>query len=246
MKKYGLVGCGIGGSLSPVLFGAAYPGVRYDLIDTDSFDRAAGVLADGYAAVNVTAPFKEEAFRFARVTDAVSRRIGAVNILVRTDDGFAGYNSDYLAVRKMLELHLPTGGGTVLVVGCGGAGRAAAVAASDCGYHTVVANRSFEKAAEFCSKAGGMSAIPLRDIPGLLGISSAVIYTLPVCIQEAVAISSRKSIVKMEASYLSPSLGGDNYVGGRQWLAWQAVTGYGIMTGEAPDSGAVWSVAGIG
>lgn len=245
MKKYGLVGCGTGGSLSPVLFGAAYPGVRYDLIDTDSFDRAVEVFSDGYDAVNVTAPFKGDAFRFARVTDAVSRRIGAVNILVRTDGGFAGYNSDYLAVRKMLERYLPSGGGTVLVVGCGGAGRAAAVAASDCGYNTVVANRSLEKAAGFCSMAGGMSAIPLRNIPDMLGISTAVIYTLPVCIPEAADIISRSAILKMEASYSSPSLGGDNYVGGRQWLVWQAVTGYGIMTGENPDAGAIWSVAGI-
>ena len=229
MRRFGLVGCGIGGSLSPVLFRAAYPDFRYDLIDTPDFDEAMRVFESGYEAVNVTAPFKEKAFRYADDTDAVSGRIGAVNILVHRDGKVRGFNSDYLAVRRMLLEAAPVEAPGVLVVGCGGAGKAAAIAAADCGFRTVVANRSAGRAEEFCRKNPGLECASIEDVPSLLSACGIVIYTLPVSVPCASLISADDRLVKIEASYTNPSLSGTRCTGGRRWLSLQAEEGYRLM-----------------
>ena len=67
MAKYGLIGDPIKGSGSPALFEAAYKGVKdgeysYDLIEGSDFEASFQRFIDEYAAVNVTAPFKERAY----------------------------------------------------------------------------------------------------------------------------------------------------------------------------------------
>ena len=63
MDRFGLIGHPIAHSLSPALFRAAYGGkYAYDLIETPDFEAAwARFLAD-YKAINVSAPFKGNAF----------------------------------------------------------------------------------------------------------------------------------------------------------------------------------------
>ena len=64
MKKYGLIGNPISTSKSPALFNAGYSGKYvYDLIEESDFDTAYGRFLDGYEGINVTAPFKEQAFQ---------------------------------------------------------------------------------------------------------------------------------------------------------------------------------------
>ena len=100
MAKYGLIGDPIKGSGSPALFEAAYKGVKggeysYDLIEGGDFEKSFQRFIDEYAAVNVTAPFKELAY--SKVLEMARRgegsisgpvvRIGATNLLVKGDDG---------------------------------------------------------------------------------------------------------------------------------------------------------------
>ena len=63
--KYGLIGYPISHSKSPELFRAAYPDtdMSYDLIEESDFSRAYRRFLQEYEAVNVTAPFKGDAFR---------------------------------------------------------------------------------------------------------------------------------------------------------------------------------------
>ncbi len=243
MKRYGLIGCGIGGSLSPAMFRVAYPGLEYDLIDTDDFEYAFKLFLDRYEAVNVTAPFKEAAFSRVSCCDGISRRIGAVNILVHRGDTVLGYNSDYLAVRRIIEssgdmIKFPT----AVVIGCGGAGKAAAAAAFDCGLDTVVANRTVERAALFCSRFAGMRPAGLGDVPGMLGGAGVVIYTLPVFSPVAALVDALDGALRIEASYTNPSLSSPGCIGGRRWLANQAMAGFPLMTGMEPQQDAVCSV----
>ena len=63
MKKYGLIGDPVKGSLSPALFKAAYGGkYPYDLVEGGDFEVSWQRFLDGYSAINVTAPFKELAY----------------------------------------------------------------------------------------------------------------------------------------------------------------------------------------
>ena len=63
MKKFALIGHPVAGSLSPVLIKAAYQGrYTYDLVDRESFADAWEVFVHQYDGINVTAPFKQDAF----------------------------------------------------------------------------------------------------------------------------------------------------------------------------------------
>ena len=128
--KFGLIGHPIAHSLSPALFGAGYDSkYPYELIQGEDFEASYQRFLDGYDGINVTAPFKELAFAKADILSDECRLIKATNLLVKTPEGVRAYNSDFLGVRLWLQevLHEPAKS-TVLIVGCGGAGKAAAAA----------------------------------------------------------------------------------------------------------------------
>ena len=210
---FGLIGYPVSHSLSPALFKAAYGG-KYDyaLIGGETFGKAWEAFASGpWKAVNVTAPYKTAAANAALVRSREVQEIGAANILVRTEDGIAAYNSDYLGVRLLLGEVAPEGG-TAAVIGLGGAGRAALAAARDCGFQV--------RAFHHDGIADGVSA-------------DVVICTLPRPVEGLDRLDCR---VLVEANYLEPCLEGHpGYVGGKRWLLAQAICGFGLMTGEEPD-----------
>lgn len=223
MDRFGLIGHHISHSRSPELFREAYGGLwEYDLIDEESFDRAWDRFISGpYRGVNVTAPFKEQALARAGFASRDAGNVGAANILLKTGRGIEAHNSDYLGIRKfILDEKIA---GKALVVGYGGAGKAAAAAAMDCGMDVTICNRDI-------SKAPGIR--PLGELKTLASDSAIVFHCLPCHIPETDGICCK---CLFEANYRSPSLqdepGIGRYVGGGTWLRLQAVTGFEILTG---------------
>lgn len=156
--KLGLIGRNIAHSQSPAIFKKAHPDWEYDLIDVDSFTKGFRIfMSEAYDAVNVTAPFKTEAFNMADSADAVCSIIGASNLLVKEGGLVKAYNTDVLGAMTCLDLVLKKhyGGSVepgslkVLNIGLGGAGKAATVAALLMGFRTSGINRSFRVTAEF-------------------------------------------------------------------------------------------------
>jgi Shikimate 5-dehydrogenase len=244
MKRYGLIGFPIGHSLSPELFRAAYPqcdGFSYDLIETPSFDEAFNIFLEQYDGVNVTAPFKEAAFARADRSDPVTGILEAANILVKDHGDVKAYNSDFWAVSRLLRFHLPAGEKPpVLVIGCGGAGKAAALAASDLGLEVTIANRDVSRAERFAAKAGEMNVISLDDIPK--ATFGAVVYAVPAKIPQIEFLSKIPDILIIEANYRTPMLSESRqYVSGKSWLAEQAITGYSRLTGKLPSEDGILS-----
>ena len=83
MDSFGLIGHPIAHSLSPALFTAAYGGkYPYDLIETPDFEQAWARFLAGYKAINITAPFKENAFARVNWKSPACERIGATNLVV--------------------------------------------------------------------------------------------------------------------------------------------------------------------
>ena len=237
--RFGLIGHPLGGSGSPALFAKAYGGRwPYDLIEGADFEASWQKFLDEYRAVNITAPFKELAFRRVQETGRVDDsclEIGAINIAVKTDGGIVGYNSDFLGVRKVLldegfgdtEV-LPTSQKSegrnrqvALIVGFGGAGKAAAAAAKSIGMDVVVCNRSRRTP----------DIRPLEDLPALLSVADLLIYTLAFPLPE---LEIPVNLTVLEANYRTPCLEnfGGRYIHGQRWLEAQAATGYPLMTGE--------------
>ena len=182
--RYGLIGSPIAHSKSPDLFRAAYHNdadMPYDLIETDDFEQAYARFLAGYEAVNVTAPFKDKAFRKVDVADTIARELFAVNILKKKDGKIYGYNSDFWALQKLLGPYASREKRPrVLVIGCGGAAKAAALAALKLRMSVMVANRDFQKARNFCFSGGGMIPLRLEQVPQHSASIDVLIYAIPV------------------------------------------------------------------
>lgn len=103
MEKFGIIGNPVAGSMSPRLFAAAYNGRwPYELIEGADFDASWARFLREFKGINITAPFKEDAFRAADNVAPAARRIGAVNLAVKTPWGVEAYNTDYEGVRLAL------------------------------------------------------------------------------------------------------------------------------------------------
>lgn len=81
---------------------------------------------------NVTIPHKQAVLACLDHIDKNARRIGAVNIIVPRDGGLTGYNSDVNGIATALQ-GVDLKGSTVIMIGAGGAARAAAAYLGDCG-----------------------------------------------------------------------------------------------------------------
>ena len=124
----------------------------------------AGLHAAGVHGLNLTIPHKEAALRFV-VPDALAMRIGAVNTLVRAEDGWHGTNTDAEGVVAAARALGFAPGQRVLLLGAGGAARAAAWALAEAGAGEIaVANRSAARAEALAEalRAGGHAA---RAVP---------------------------------------------------------------------------------
>ena len=165
-KLYQVVGNPIAHSLSPEIHGAfaEQTGIplRYEknLVEPGEFNQAADLFsAQGGCGMNVTVPFKTDAFAYASARgglDELARAAGAVNTLDFSDDTCQGYNTDGLGIlRDMSERHgLTIGGANVLLLGAGGATRGVLLPLLKAGPQAVIiANRTLAKAQALVEEA---------------------------------------------------------------------------------------------
>ncbi len=236
-KRYGLMGYPVAHSKSPELFREAYRGkYAYDLLEERDFDRAWGRFLDGYAAVNVTAPHKSEAFRRADKASEECRILEAANVLVKRENGIVeAYNTDWMAVKEILSERRPAG--PILVVGAGGAGRAATLGALRQGYEVFLANRTFSKAEEFAERLGLFNKewsphpCTIEEIGDALEYCDTIIWCIPESLP--LKIKGLDDTLVIEANYRNPVLSeAKNYVDGMEWLRAQARACFPIMTGS--------------
>ena len=100
-----------------------------DLADAVRRKHEAGI--DGY---NLTVPHKEAIMALIDEVAPAARAIGAVNTVVRVDGGYIGHNTDAPGlVRSLEEAGVQVGDARVVVVGAGGAARAAVVGLANAG-----------------------------------------------------------------------------------------------------------------
>ena len=106
-----------------------------------------GLMKAGFKGVSVTIPHKEAAFAICHETDLAARVAGAVNLLIFRDNGrIEGRNTDASGLAAALRENLDAGalkGKAVVILGAGGAARAAVVALHDIGAGEIrIVNRS--------------------------------------------------------------------------------------------------------
>ena len=154
----GVMGWPVGHSRSPRLHNlwlarAGIDGAYVPLaVPPDRVEQALRALpALGFAGTNVTIPHKEAAFAAVDETDAIARRIGAVNtVFVKEDGALAGTNTDAFGFAEALRGRLGAWSGAgeaAVVLGAGGAARAIVAALQDEGASEIrLVNRTAARA----------------------------------------------------------------------------------------------------
>lgn len=182
-KLMGIIGNPIEHTMSPVIHNTiaelmgenmaymAFP-VKEDL---EAAIKGAYVL--GVQGMNVTVPYKSDVIEHLVSIDEQAEIIGAVNTLVRVEGGYKGYNTDLPGLyRAMGSEGIEVKGAEVIILGAGGAARAAAFL---CAFYQAkkvyILNRTLEKAVnvaeEVKEKTGFSDIIPMElgdysKIPG--------------------------------------------------------------------------------
>jgi 3-dehydroquinate dehydratase/shikimate dehydrogenase len=158
-RVYGVAGNPVAHSLSPVMLNAAFRRERvnsvYLPLQTSGMGDLLTLIREvPISGLSVTMPFKQEILKHLQKTDALSEKIGACNTIVRSQDGkLYGFNTDVAAVVRPLEKRLALKNAKVLVIGAGGAARAAVFGLKDKGADVFVMNRTLPTAQKLAREA---------------------------------------------------------------------------------------------
>lgn len=181
MDQYAVFGNPIAQSKSPQIHQAfaASTGQAMEycsqLVEPDDFNRAADeFFKNGGKGLNVTAPFKGDAYRYATRLSARARRAAAVNTLALQDDGsILGDTSDGVGlVTDMVDnLSWQIERQRILILGAGGATRGVLEALLELKPHSIcIANRTASKAVSLAkgfADLGTLKAMGLDELSAL-------------------------------------------------------------------------------
>src|SRR5580698_2551489 len=159
-RVYGVAGDPVAHSLSPAIMNAAF---RRENVNAVYLALHAKTLKDLLTCVreipihgiSVTMPYKEAILPHLDNTDAHTTKIGACNTVVRAQDGkLYGFNTDTSGVVRPLERRLSTlEKAKILVLGAGGAARAAVFGLKERGSEVYILNRSAAAAKKLAHQA---------------------------------------------------------------------------------------------
>lgn len=185
-----LLGHPVGHSRSPAIHTAAIEALgldaaylAFDVAPDALGDAVAGLRALGARGANLTVPHKQAVIPLLDAVEPSAAAIGAVNTIVRDGARLVGANTDAPGlVRSLADAGFDTAGAHVLVVGAGGAARAAAVGLAEAGAaHVTVAARRLDAAEALAGslavpapvRAVELGALPLGQVDLLVQATSA-------------------------------------------------------------------------
>lgn len=197
-------------SLSPAVHNAAFSHLGLDWVYVAfAVDRGGGggavaaMRTLGLGGLSVTMPLKAEVAAAVDGLADEARRLGAANAVVRDGDRLIGHSTDGQGFLDALrhDAGFDPGGRRCVVIGAGGAGRAAILALARAGAsEVVVVNRSPERAAQAAALAGGVRVGTIADAAD----GDLVVNATP---------------IGMTSGGLAPGSGPDDPTGGPWWAA---------------------------
>lgn len=186
----GVTGWPIAHSLSPLIHGAwisaAGLDARYDAFpapaEADFYALIARMKSGGLRGLNVTAPWKERALAAADTASETARRAGSANLLIADQGRIHADSTDGEGVIRALAEQAPTlnlSGSETVILGAGGAARAAAAALADAGARVWILNRSRDRAEALAADLGAGVAVA-GDATAALETAALIVNALSV------------------------------------------------------------------
>ena len=249
-----VLGSPIAHSLSPALHRAAYKalglGWSYDAIEVDEAGLPGFLMSldDTWAGLSLTRPLKTAVIPLLSRVDERAMRVGAVNTVIPSPDGWFGTNTDISGVVDAVSRVQARPPVTATVLGAGATARSVLAALVDLGVTSVtVCAREREAALQCCALAVqlGMSARAADLTPHAAQVGvDLVASTLPGDIAAPwVDVLAEAHGTLLDASYhpwptpLAAAWPTAAIASGRDMLLWQAVEQVRLMTGMEPPVG---------
>ncbi|WP_229076618.1 shikimate dehydrogenase [Actinoplanes sp. DH11] len=252
--RCGLIGSGIGASLSPALHEdeGRQQGfdLTYTLFDVDTLGRT---LDDaeraGFAGVNITHPFKQQVLGLLDDLSPQARAIGAVNTVVFAEGRRYGHNTDAYGFAESFRAGLPDAAtGHVVQLGAGGAGAAVAHALVGLGVKQLsIIDPDATRSHELSSAVGQEPRKPL-ELPALLETADGLVNASPIGMHHHPGIPLPADLLHrglwvadivympVETELLRAArAAGLRTLGGTAMCAYQAAAAFQLFTGIAPD-----------
>jgi shikimate dehydrogenase len=255
----GLVGTGIGPSLSPALHEreADLLGLRYlyRRLDLDELglppDRIGDLLAAtrlaGYDGLNITHPCKQLVLPHLDELDPTAAALGAVNTVVFRDGRAIGHNTDTTGFARAMRTGLPDARrDRVVLLGAGGAGAACAHALADS--HLTVFDRDETRAAALAHQLGDRAdlghslADALETADGLVHATPTGMDAHPGLPLPADLLDPRLWVADVVYRPLATALvevaraRGCRVLDGGRMAVFQAADAFRLFTGRTPDA----------
>ena len=181
-KVLGIIGDPVAHSLSPLMQNSALKALGIDCIyvpfpvkPTDLTAAVDGLRALNAVGFNVTIPHKSAIIGLLDELSHEAQLIGAVNTVVRVGDRLIGHNTDASGFLQALrdDLRFDPAGSRILLLGAGGAARAALVALVEAGIESItIANRTEDTAERLLSLLRQTGSRSIGDHVSLNGIFS--------------------------------------------------------------------------
>jgi len=262
-RRYAVMGNPVAHSKSPTIHRqfAEQFGIRLEYsaiqVDPGGFVQAVGNFrASGGSGLNVTVPFKEEAFHLADRLSERAQLARAVNTLkFEGDTVIYGDNTDGVGLLRDLtqNLGLAIGGTRLLVLGAGGAVRGilGPLLAAEPG-RVVLANRTVSRAEDLALEFAGASAIEVSGFDSVSGAFDLVINgtaaslsgespNLPDDVYADAALAYDLMYSDHPTVFMTRSLeqGAGRAVDGLGMLVEQAAEAFALWHGKRPDTAPV-------
>jgi len=239
-KLFAVCGKPISHSLSPVLFNAHNKNsntfyCRALCLDYKGIDI---LLKNGFDACNVTAPYKEEILKLNYNQTENTKKLEAGNTIFRDGDQITIENTDIYGVRDSIvsELKDKTPK-TAIILGAGGAAKAAILAMKTLGIKVIISNRTIAKAKELAKKFD-CEYISLSETANKLNESDILINTLPANADFSFSEYFHDRLIILDADYKNKKLEAaaksksSVYISGESWLLNQAIPAFSLFTGK--------------
>lgn len=195
----------------------------------------------GISGMNVTAPFKEGMTKLLDRKDGRVRKLGAVNTVRIAEGMVSGFNTDVDGVAGALAANgVKIGGRKAVVLGAGGAAKAAVMALLGKGAKVTVANRTVSKARGIAKKFGCKAcAIHGKEFASAMGAAAIVVSTLSTGERVVAPAQLRRGMIVLDANYSKETAlssdakaRGCRVISGREWLLAQGTAAFRILTGR--------------
>jgi shikimate dehydrogenase len=188
-KLLGVIGYPIEHSLSPVMQNAALAEMGLDfaylpfaIVPENLATAIAGLSAIGVQGFNATIPHKQAILPLLSEVTEVAQAIGAVNTVWRTEQGWAGTNTDVTGFLAPLR-EMQRDWGSAVILGNGGAARAVVAGCDQLGFSEIhVVGRNAAKLDDFLDswKLSNLQVQGWSKLSELLPGADLVVNTTPI------------------------------------------------------------------